>query len=66
MVKFVIRKGPVPAGTFVTGADSEVIAKVYAPPAGDRVMASAVTLEPAGGVSKPTGAMYLKGSPERE
>jgi len=24
---------------------------------------SAVTLEPAGGVSKPTGAMYLKGAP---
>jgi hypothetical protein len=27
------------------------------------VLLSAVTLEPAGGVSKPTGAMYLKGAP---
>jgi hypothetical protein len=60
------QKGPVPAGLFTTDADNEVVAKVDAPPAGDRVMASAVTLEPSGGVPKPTGAMYLKGSPERE
>ena len=29
-------------------------------------MLAAVTLEPAGGVDKPTGPMYLKGAPERE
>jgi anti-sigma-K factor RskA/putative zinc finger protein len=60
------QKGPEPAGTFTTDTDQEVIAKVDAPPAGERVMASAVTLEPAGGVPKPTGAMYLKGSPDHE
>jgi len=36
------------------------------PPAGQRVMLAAVTLEPADGVDKPTGAMYLKGPVERE
>jgi hypothetical protein len=60
------QKGPVPAGTFNAESGKEVIAKVDPPPPGDRVMASAVTLEPDGGVQKPTGAMYLKGSPERE
>jgi len=60
------QKGPVPAGTFSVEPGTEVIAKVEPPPAGDRVMAAAVTLEPAGGVSKPTGAMYLKGSPQHE
>ena len=60
------QKGPVPAGTFTAESGNEVIAKVDPPPAGDRVTLTAVTLEPAGGVPKPTGAMYLKGSPERE
>jgi len=60
------QKGPAPAGTFATEADREVVAKVDAPPAGERVMAAAVTLEPLGGTAKPTGAMYLKGSPEHE
>ncbi len=60
------QKGPVPAGTFTAETGKEVIAKVDAPPPGDRVMVTAVTLEPEGGVPKPTGAMYLKGSPERE
>jgi anti-sigma-K factor RskA len=60
------QKGPVPAGTFTAESGNEVIAKVDPPPTGDRVMLTAVTLEPAGGVPKPTGAMYLKGAPERE
>lgn len=60
------QKGPVPAGTFSVESGKEVVASVDPPPSGDRVMASAVTLEPAGGVQKPTGAMYLKGSPEHE
>jgi hypothetical protein len=59
------QKGPERAGIFTTGADKEAIAKVDAPPADERVMASAITLEPAGGVPKPTGVMYLKGSPDR-
>jgi cell division protein FtsB len=60
------QKGPVPAGLFSADSGREVIAKVDPPPAGQHVMASAVTLEAAGGAAKPTGAMYLKGSPERE
>ena len=60
------QQGPVPAGTFTAEAGNEVIAKVDPPPVGDHVMLTAVTLEPAGGVPKPTGAMYLKGAPERE
>jgi anti-sigma-K factor RskA len=32
------------------------------PPEGEEIVASAVTLEPAGGTDKPTGSMYLKGT----
>ena len=60
------QKGPVPAGTFTAESGNEVIAKVDPPPTGEHVMLTAVTLEPTGGVPKPTGAMYLKGAPERE
>jgi hypothetical protein len=60
------QKGPVEAATFSAESGKEVLTRVDPPPAGDRVLASAVTLEPAGGVPKPTGVMYLKGSPERE
>jgi anti-sigma-K factor RskA len=52
--------GPVAAGLFRAEQGRAVIAPVAAPPAGEHVLLSAVTLEPAGGVSKPTGAMYLK------
>ncbi len=60
------QKGPVPAGTFSAETGNEVIAKVDPPPTGEHVMLTAVTLEPVGGVPKPTGAMYLKGAPERD
>jgi anti-sigma-K factor RskA len=56
-------RGPVAAGLFQAEQGHPVIAPVLAPPAGEHVLLSAVTLEPAGGVSKPTGAMYLKGTP---
>ena len=55
--------GPVAAGLFQAEDGHPVIAPVSLPPAGEHVLLSAVTLEPAGGVSKPTGAMYLKGAP---
>ncbi len=55
--------GPVAAGLFQAENGRPVIAPVALPPAGEHVLLSAVTLEPAGGVSKPTGAMYLKGAP---
>jgi len=38
-----------------------VIAAAEPPPVGQHALLSAVTLEPAGGTSSPTGAMYLKG-----
>jgi len=59
-------KGVVAAGTFTAESGKDVIAKVDPPPPGDRVIAAAVTLEPAGGARQPTGALYLKGSPARE
>ena len=55
--------GPVAAGLFQAENGRPVIASVSLPPAGEHVLLSAVTLERAGGVSKPTGAMYLKGAP---
>jgi anti-sigma-K factor RskA len=55
--------GPVPAGLFKAESGRPVVTPAAPPPAGDHVLLSAVTLEPAGGVSKPTGAMYLKGAP---
>ena len=55
--------GPVAAGLFQAEDGHPVVAPVSLPPAGEHVLLSAVTLEPAGGVSKPTGAMYLKGAP---
>lgn len=54
--------GPIEAGLFQVGAGRSVVAPAALPPAGEHVLLSAVTLEPAGGVSKPTGAMYLKGA----
>ncbi len=55
--------GPVAAGLFQAEDGRPVVAPVLLPPPGEHVLLSAVTLEPAGGVSKPTGAMYLKGAP---
>jgi len=55
--------GPVAAGLFQASDGQLVVAPVSLPPAGEHVLLSAVTLELAGGVSKPAGAMYLKGTP---
>jgi anti-sigma-K factor RskA len=52
--------GPVAAGLFGVKAQGEVIERAELPPAGQRVTQCAVTLEPAGGVGKPTGPMYLR------
>lgn len=57
-------RGPIPAGLFrVEKTRGSVVASAAMPPAREHVILSAVTLEPAGGVKKPTGAMYLKGTP---
>ncbi len=58
--------GPVRAGIFDAQKGRSVVVPASLPPVGQRVMLAAVTLEPSGGMDKPTGAMYLKGSPERE
>ena len=60
------QRGPVKAGTFFTGGHRTVVAPVSPPPAGQRVLLAAVTLEPAGGTNKPTGPMYLKGVTDLE
>jgi len=51
------KSGPIRAGTFEPGRDIELTP----PPKDEPIVLSAVTLEPAGGVDKPTGAMYLRG-----
>jgi anti-sigma-K factor RskA len=55
--------GPIEAGLFQASPGRATIAPASPPPPGQHVMLSAVTLEPLGGVPKPTGAMYLKGAP---
>jgi anti-sigma-K factor RskA len=60
------QSGPVKAGLFYVQSGRGVVAPASMPPPAERVMLAAVTLEPAGGVDKPTGPMYLKGAPERE
>ncbi|HEX3409820.1 MAG TPA: anti-sigma factor, partial [Candidatus Binataceae bacterium] len=57
------KSGPVKAALFAPGAQGEATVASTLPPAGEQLLASAITLEPAGGVDKPTGAMYLKGAP---
>src|SRR5205807_1463761 len=55
-------RGPIPAGLFTVqpGKTATVVASM--PPADDHLLASAITLEAAGGAGKPTGEMYLKGA----
>jgi anti-sigma-K factor RskA len=57
------KSGPVKAALFAPAAQGDATVASTLPPAGEQLLASAVTLEPAGGVDKPTGAMYLKGAP---
>lgn len=57
------RSGPVKAALFAPTAHGDATVASTLPPAGEQLLASAITLEPAGGVDKPTGAMYLKGAP---
>jgi anti-sigma-K factor RskA len=57
------QRGPLKGGLFRAESGRETIVAVTAPPVGELIVASAITLEPAGGVSKPTGTMYLKSLP---
>lgn len=58
------KSGPVRAALFTPGPHGGAIVPTTMPPQGETILASAITLEPAGGVDKPTGAMYLKGAPQ--
>jgi hypothetical protein len=53
----------VKAALFAPDTPGEATITSTLPPVGEQLLASAVTLEPVGGVDKPTGAMYLKGAP---
>jgi anti-sigma-K factor RskA len=55
------KQGPLRAGLFEPSSNGATIVSLDLPPPGEVVLASAITLEPVGGVEKPTGAMYLKG-----
>lgn len=55
------KSGPMRAGTFKPAAQGTSSVDLTMPPEGELILASAVTLEPAGGTDKPTGSMYLKG-----
>ena len=55
------KQGPLKAGLFQPSSHGATIVSLDLPPAGEVVLASAITLEPVGGVEKPSGAMYLKG-----
>jgi anti-sigma-K factor RskA len=55
------KQGPIRAGVFDPLSHGATIVSLDLPPPGEVVLASAITLEPRGGVEKPGGAMYLKG-----
>jgi anti-sigma-K factor RskA len=55
------KRGPLKAGLFEPLSQGATIVALDLPPRDEMVLASAVTLEPRGGVDKPTGTMYLKG-----
>jgi anti-sigma-K factor RskA len=55
------KQGPLRAGLFEPSSQGATIVALDLPPQGEVVIASAITLEPRGGVEKPSGAMYLKG-----
>ena len=55
------KQGPLRAGLFDPSNHGATIVSLDLPPPGEVVLASAITLEPRGGVEKPSGAMYLKG-----
>jgi hypothetical protein len=59
------KQGPLKAGLFDPSSHGATIVSLDLPPPGEVVLASAITLEPRGGVEKPSGAMYLKGDFQR-
>ena len=59
---WILREGePVSAGVFRVAADGSAMLEVRAIPDPREIAAFQVTIEPAGGLSEPTGMMYLTG-----
>ena len=57
------KSGLVKAALFALDTRGEATIASTLPPVGEKLLASAVTLERVGGVDKPTGAIYLRGGP---
>jgi anti-sigma-K factor RskA len=57
------KSGPLRAAVFAPTAHGDATVASTLPPTGEQLLASAITLEPSGGLDKPSGAMYLKGAP---
>jgi hypothetical protein len=55
------KMGPINAALFHPGPRGDAAITITLPPPDDRLVASAVTIEPEGGVPKPTGPAILKG-----
>ncbi|MGO9602711.1 MAG: anti-sigma factor domain-containing protein [Candidatus Binataceae bacterium] len=53
--------GPIRAGLFNAPAEGTAKVDLTLPPEGEEILASAITLEPAGGRDTPTMPLYLKG-----
>jgi anti-sigma-K factor RskA len=60
------KQRPLRAGLLDPANHGATIVSLDLPPPGEVVLASAITLEPRGGVEKPSGAMYLKGDFPRQ
>jgi hypothetical protein len=57
----VARRTPIRAAVFGAASEGDSVVLASLPPAGVRLMGSAITLEPANGGSLPSGPMYLNG-----
>jgi anti-sigma-K factor RskA len=60
---FVAPPGPVSAGLLQPDADGRTLLRIDLPPDLTMPVALGVTIEPAGGLTAPTGEMYLMGQP---
>ena len=57
---FIVGNNPIPGKTFAPDNNGQILMKDQVPEAARKSAVFAVTLEPTGGVQKPTGAIYLR------
>ena len=57
---FIVGNNPIPGKTFAPDNSGQIMMKDQVPEAARKSAVFAVTLEPTGGVQKPTGAIYLR------